>query len=181
MMSVRTPAVVVSSTLTGKRRRASADCLTRHSSVRLRRSARASGRGADCASEASHSWASGLMVAGLGIVRVMEAVPSGSNVAESCGAAWFGLLQARKDRKAISIGGKRIFFDMEWPTGGSGEGKAGGPSYPALRPGGTFFVKGLGEVSGLGDGRRLLELDGWKHGRRRRRRSGSGNRRVVYN
>ena len=85
-MSVRTPAVVVSSTFTGKRRRASADCLTRHSSVRLRRVARSSGPGVDRASEASHFWASGLMVVGMGMMRMMWAVPSGSKVAESWGA-----------------------------------------------------------------------------------------------
>jgi hypothetical protein len=39
------------------------------------------------ASALGHSWASGLIVEGLGMVRVMWAVPSGSNVAESCGTA----------------------------------------------------------------------------------------------
>src|SRR5260370_34424490 len=78
MISVRTPAMGVSSTLTGNKRRASADWLTRHSSVRLRRSARDSGPGVDCDSEASHLWPSGLQVDGLGTTRGKRAVPPGS-------------------------------------------------------------------------------------------------------
>src|SRR6266700_3181572 len=93
MMSVRTPAMVVPSTLTGNKRRASADWLTRHSSVRLRRSARDSGPGVVCESETSHFCASGLTVEGKGTTRVMCAVPSGSKVAESCDATSPGLLQ----------------------------------------------------------------------------------------
>src|SRR5260370_23059309 len=106
MMSVRTPAMEVSSILTGKRRRASADWLTRHSSVRLRRSASDSGPGVVCESVASHFWASGLTVEGMGTTRVMCAVPSGSKAAESCEAIWPVLLQPsrkaqiRNDRNA---------------------------------------------------------------------------------
>ncbi len=83
MMSARTPPMVVSSTLTGKRRLASADCFARHSSVRLRRISRVSGAAFEPSSDWSHFRASGLMVAGMGTTRVMCAVPSESKVAES--------------------------------------------------------------------------------------------------
>src|SRR5260370_34944685 len=85
--------MMFSSMLTGNRRRASADWLTRHSSVCLRRSARDSGPGVDCDSEASHFCASGLTVDGMGTTRVMCAVPSGSKVADACEGMWAGLLQ----------------------------------------------------------------------------------------
>src|SRR5215469_15762721 len=84
MMSVRTPAVVVSSTLTGYSLRASAESLARQASVWMRRSARGSGPEVVLGSAASHVCASGLIVGGMGTTRVMWAVPSGSKVAESC-------------------------------------------------------------------------------------------------
>src|SRR5215469_13215126 len=83
MMSVRTPAVVVSSTFTGYRLRASAESLARQASVRTRRSAKLSGPEVVPGSDASQAWASGLTVGGMGTTRVMWAVPSASKVAES--------------------------------------------------------------------------------------------------
>ena len=87
MMSVRTPAVVVSLMVTGYNLRASAVSCARYASVRARRSARLSGPGVLCVSEFSQVCASGLMVLGIGTTRVMWAVPSASNVAESFAGA----------------------------------------------------------------------------------------------
>src|SRR5215469_8447489 len=83
MMSVRTPAVVVSSMFTGYRLRASAESLARQASVWTRRSAKLSGPEVFFGSDASQACASGLTVGGMGTTRVMCAVPSGSKVAES--------------------------------------------------------------------------------------------------
>src|SRR5215469_4699986 len=84
MMSVRTPAVVVSSIFTGYSLRASAESLARQASVWTRRSARLSGPEVFFGSDPSQTCASGLTVGGMGTTRVMCAVPSGSKVAESC-------------------------------------------------------------------------------------------------
>jgi hypothetical protein len=43
------------------------------------------------------------MVEGMGTARVMWAVPSGSKVAESCEASWFGLLQLSADVQIKSV------------------------------------------------------------------------------
>ena len=90
MMSVRTPAVVVSSMFTGKTRFASADCFLRHSSVCARRSSSVCAAVLFLVSPVRYCWASGLMVVGIGTMRVTCAVPSGSNVAESTGAVSAG-------------------------------------------------------------------------------------------
>jgi hypothetical protein len=71
MMSVRTPAVVVSSMFAGNTRFASADCFLRHSSVRARRSSRVCAAVLFFVSPVRYSWASGLTVVGIGTIRVM--------------------------------------------------------------------------------------------------------------
>src|SRR5215471_19375214 len=85
MMSVRTPAVVVTSIFTGYSLRASAESLARQASVCTRRSARGSGPEVLLGRDPSQVCASGLTVGGMGTTRVMCAVPSASKVAESCG------------------------------------------------------------------------------------------------
>jgi hypothetical protein len=58
----------------------------------------------------------------------------------------------QRPKDELASGEKEFFSTWKWPPGGSVDGKAGGQSYPAHGPGGTFFVKDLREVSRLRDG-----------------------------
>jgi len=91
MTSVRTPAMLVSSILTGYSWRASAESFFRQASVATRLSASVCGWDFPSESEASHFCASGLTVDGMGITRLTCAVPSESKLEEfACGAGGDG-------------------------------------------------------------------------------------------